>query len=91
MPKQILDKNSVQRVLNHFADELGNTDRQRIQSIIALIPVDKKIQLSAVLTQLYPEQARDKALTNFRQLRKRVNDAAAEANILLEWQVDTQS
>ncbi len=88
-----LTSTAVKRSLISIKPELGASDRQRIELVEALVPAtgDGNMPLSEVLNALFPDQARDKALTAFRQFRSRLSDAAKQADIELALKADSKT
>ncbi|MBP2316921.1 uncharacterized protein YjbI with pentapeptide repeats [Azospirillum soli] len=69
-------------------DELGATDRGRLDRVLDMVQADGTLSLAAVLQALYPDQPRDGALTAFRQLRARIQEAATSLGVAFVLETD---
>ena len=88
MPQARLSPVAVRRTAARIRDELGATDRGRLDRLLDLVRADGTLSLAAVLQSLFPDQPRDGAPTAFRQLRARIQEAATSAGVAFALETD---
>ncbi|MBL8233127.1 MAG: TIR domain-containing protein, partial [Bryobacterales bacterium] len=86
-----LRRTAVLRLRPRVTAELGRVNVQRFDAVTKLIQESGAIVLADVLERLYPEQAREAALTNFRQFRETLAGAAREAGVALTLETDRKT
>ncbi len=91
MPRSALSRIAVERNRDIVQKQLGEIDRTRLAALPNLIQDGNNICLSDALTALFPGQARDTALTSYRQFRARVTSAAIQAGIKFDLKVDSET
>ncbi len=77
------------RQIPAVVEELGTTDRGRLQNVLWLLGDDGRARLSECLKSAYPGKAVDDALKAFKVFRAAVNKAADTAHVPLLFTVDT--
>src|SRR4051812_9282990 len=83
-------KNSIIRAAESVRDALSKTDRGRLDKLLGLLDDQGQIVLKDALDSLYPGENRETALTNFRNFRKAVREAADESGIRFSIESDDQ-
>ncbi|WP_395740501.1 eIF2A-related protein [Prosthecobacter sp.] len=78
---------SLRDAAKPWLEELGKSDRDRLQKLLNLALTDK-IRLSEVLARLFPGEDTQTALANLTRLRNRLNEVGASLG--LSFKVDTK-
>ena len=81
MAPKTLSKEAVLRARSRLEPELGRINLQRFDTVAGLLDVRGRANLGAIVEQLYPDQQKASALSNFRQFRRLLREGAASAGI----------
>ena len=88
MAPKTLSKEAVLRARSRLEPELGRINLQRFDTVAGLLDVRGRANLGAIVEQLYPDQQKASALSNFRQFRRLLREGAASAGIKLSLETD---
>ncbi|TVT71965.1 MAG: toll/interleukin-1 receptor domain-containing protein, partial [Denitromonas halophila] len=88
MAQKTLSKEAVSRARSRLEPELGRVNLLRFDTVVALLDARGQANLGAVIEQLYPDQQRASALSNYRQFRRLLQVGAASAGIKLSLETD---
>ncbi|HRD88727.1 MAG TPA: TIR domain-containing protein [Accumulibacter sp.] len=86
-----LSPRAAKRAAAKLVDDLGRTDRRRLEDLLGLLADDGRISLADALQALFPDQAREAALTAFRQFRSRLREIVAELGVRFSLEADSQT
>ena len=84
-------KAAVLRVVPVLREKLSQTNIRRLDQTLKLANEDGKAVLADALSELYPGQARERALTSFRQFRQEIDKAAEAAGVRVSLETDGQT
>ena len=85
-----LSADAVRRSVERLTEELGDRDAERLGRLVELIDDAHHINVAAALKAVFPEFDRGDALTRMRQLRRRIHEAAQDADLDLQLVVDSK-
>ena len=91
MAARPLSPRAVKRAAAKLVDVLGRTDRRRLEDLLGMLADDGRISLADALQALFPDQAREAALTAFRQFRSRLREIVAELGVRFSLEADSQT
>ncbi|MFN7308960.1 MAG: NACHT domain-containing protein, partial [Acetobacteraceae bacterium] len=86
-----LSPTALIRVFDRLRPLLGKADAQRLDQLHPLMARDGRINQAQLLSTLFPDKSPRDSLTALRQFRERINAAAKDGDMLLEFHQDGQT